>query len=30
MKQAPLDGSRWFVVEQAGLIRVFDNDESAS
>jgi glucose/arabinose dehydrogenase len=30
MKQAPLDGSRWFVVEQAGLIRVFDNDESAA
>ncbi len=30
MKQAPLDASRWFVVEQAGLIRVFDNDESAT
>jgi glucose/arabinose dehydrogenase len=30
MKQAPFDGSRWFVVEQAGLIRVFDNDESAA
>ncbi len=26
MKQAPLDASRWFVVEQAGLIRAFDND----
>jgi glucose/arabinose dehydrogenase len=26
MKQAPNDASRWFVVEQAGLIRVFGND----
>ena len=26
MKQAPADGSRWFVVEQGGLIRVFEND----
>ena len=26
MKQAPNDPSRWFVVEQGGLIRVFDND----
>lgn len=26
MKQAPDDASRWFVVEQAGLIRVFEND----
>ena len=26
MKQAPLDASRWFVVEQAGLIRGFEND----
>jgi len=26
MKQAPGDASRWFVVEQGGLIRVFDND----
>ena len=24
--QAPGDGSRWFVVEQAGFVRVFDND----
>ena len=23
--QAPGDGSRWFVVEQAGTVRVFDN-----
>lgn len=30
MKQAPLDASRWFVVEQAGLIHVFDNEESAA
>jgi glucose/arabinose dehydrogenase len=30
MKQAPLDASRWFVVEQAGLIRVFDNDEAVT
>jgi glucose/arabinose dehydrogenase len=29
MKQAPGDSSRWFVVEQGGLIRVFDNDEAA-
>jgi glucose/arabinose dehydrogenase len=28
MTQVPLDASRWFVVEQAGLIRAFDNDES--
>ncbi len=28
--QAPGDGSRWFVVEQAGRIRTFANDESAS
>jgi glucose/arabinose dehydrogenase len=28
MKQAPLDASRWFVVEQAGLIRTFANDEA--
>jgi len=26
MKQAPGDASRWFLVEQAGLIRVFEND----
>jgi glucose/arabinose dehydrogenase len=26
MLQAPGDGTRWFVVEQAGQVRVFDND----
>lgn len=26
MLQAPGNGSRWFVVEQAGYVRVFDND----
>ncbi len=26
MKQAPSDPSRWFVVEQGGLIRAFNND----
>jgi glucose/arabinose dehydrogenase len=30
MKQAPDDASRWFVVEQAGLIRVFDNDPAVA
>jgi glucose/arabinose dehydrogenase len=30
MMQAPLDASRWFVVEQAGLVRVFDNDEAVT
>ncbi len=30
MKQAPGDPSRWFVVEQAGLIRVFDNVPAAN
>lgn len=30
MKQAPNDASRWFVVEQAGLIRAFDNDSAAA
>ncbi len=30
MKQAPADASRWFVVEQGGLIRVFDNDPSVA
>lgn len=29
MKQAPSDPSRWFVVEQGGLIRAFDNDPDA-
>ena len=29
MKQAPDDASRWFVVEQGGLIRVFENDPEA-
>mgnify|MGYP001820650689 FL=1 len=27
--QAPGDDSRWFVVEQAGTVRVFDNDPAA-
>lgn len=26
MLQAPNDSTRWFVVEQAGVVRVFDND----
>jgi len=30
MLQAPGDGSRWFVVEQAGYVRVFDNDQGAT
>jgi uncharacterized repeat protein (TIGR03806 family) len=30
MLQAPRDASRWFVVEQAGLIRVFANDEAVT
>ena len=30
MKQAPNDASRWFVVEQGGLIRAFENDVDAS
>jgi glucose/arabinose dehydrogenase len=29
MKQAPSDASRWFVVEQGGRIRAFDNDPDA-
>ena len=29
MKQAPNDASRWFVVEQGGRIRAFDNDPDA-
>jgi len=30
MLQAPDDASRWFVVEQDGLVRVFDNDPAVS
>jgi glucose/arabinose dehydrogenase len=30
MKQAPNDGSRWFVVEQGGRIRAFENDPDAA
>jgi len=30
MKQAPGDNSRWFVVEQNGIIRVFANNESTT
>ena len=30
MKQAPNDGSRWFVVEQGGRVRTFDNDPAAT
>jgi glucose/arabinose dehydrogenase len=30
MLQAPLDASRWFVVEQGGLIRAFENDPAAA
>lgn len=30
MLQAPGDASRWFVVERAGTVRVFDNDPGAS
>jgi len=30
LKQAPGDSSRWFVVEQSGVVRAFDNDPNAS
>ncbi len=30
MKQAPNDASRWFVAEQGGRIRAFDNDPDAN
>ena len=30
MKQAPNDASRWFLVEQGGRIRVFENDPAAA
>jgi glucose/arabinose dehydrogenase len=30
MLQAPNDSSRWFVVEQGGVVRVFNNDQAAS
>lgn len=28
--QAPGDSSRWFVVEQSGVVRVFDNDQATN
>lgn len=28
LMQAPRDNSRWFAVEQSGIIRVFDNDQN--
>ncbi len=30
LQQVPGDSSRWFVVEQEGFVRVFDNDEGAT
>jgi glucose/arabinose dehydrogenase len=30
MLQAPGDASRWFVVEQAGLVRAFDNNATVN
>jgi len=30
MLQAPNDASRWFVVEQGGVVRVFDNDPTVT
>src|SRR5262245_49369002 len=30
MKQAPNEPSRWFVVEQGGIIRAFENDPAAT
>jgi glucose/arabinose dehydrogenase len=30
MKQAPGDSSRWYVVEQRGVVRVFDNDQTTN
>jgi glucose/arabinose dehydrogenase len=30
LQQAPGDGTRWFVVEQAGTIRAFANDDGAT
>lgn len=30
LKQAPGDSTRWFVVEQSGVVRVFDNDQNTS
>ena len=30
MLQAPADGTRWFVVEQNGIVRVFANDATAT
>ena len=30
MMQAPMDSTRWFVLERAGRVRVFDNDPAVS
>jgi glucose/arabinose dehydrogenase len=30
LKQPPGNGARWYVVEQSGVIRVFDNNQNAS
>src|SRR5262245_46445963 len=30
MMQAPSDGSRWFVLEQGGVVRTFPNDPDAA
>ena len=30
LQQAPGDAGRWFVVEQAGVVRVFENDEAVA
>ena len=30
MMQAPGDSSRWFIVEQQGIVHVFDNDPNVS
>src|SRR5882672_97631 len=30
MLEAPGDATRWFVLEQAGVVRVFDNDDTVT
>jgi glucose/arabinose dehydrogenase len=30
LKQAPGDSSRWYIVEQRGVVRVFDNDQATN
>src|SRR5262245_62840496 len=30
MLQAPNDGTRWFVVEQGGVVRMFDNNNAVA